>query len=279
MSASAGGPNQDAKTIPDLFQAANDDLLAVRFIPKNAVAATVLVTNKTNQFLDVQLPDAFAGVPVLAQFGQNFGGQNAGGQNGGVRGFDFGGQNNGGGNTQAVGGAFNGGGQGQGMQFGGGGAMRIPPGRTLKLKATTVCLEHGKREPNPRIAYKLIPIEGVTTDKRVASLCGQLSRGEVKQNTAQAVAWYLVNGLSWKQLAKVNRIESRYLGNVPMFTTRELNKARAVVAALAPLAPAKPPTPGTQEVALLSNHPGAIVPAGVGPGGVDVQCLCPVGLD
>ena len=122
-------------------------------------------------------------------------------------------------------------GQGQqGMQFGG--MMRIPAERVRKLKATTVCLEHGKPEPNARLKYQIIPIEQFTKDKRVAELCEQLGRGEIEQNTAQAIAWHLANKKTWVQLAKINRLQSRYLGNIPFFTSTEIQNAQSIVAKL-----------------------------------------------
>ena len=220
--------SNSAAPAAELFRGIDDGLIDVKFIPQDAAKANVLLRNNTEQVLHIQLPRAFAAVPVLAQFGPNGGGQNFAGMEGLA-----GGPGQGGGATQGVGGGFNAGqgqGQGQGMQgmqFGG--VMRIPPGKTRKLTATTVCLEHGKREPNPRLAYRMIPIEQFTQDQRVAELCGRLGRGEIKQNTAQAAAWHLANGLTWKRLTSINRLESRYLGNVPFFSTSELEKARTLV--------------------------------------------------
>ncbi len=227
----------------ELFRGIDDDLIDVRFIALDAAKANVLLRNNTDAVLHVQLPRAFAAVPVLAQFGRNPGGQNFGAGDG----FPGGGNQNAGGASQGVGGGFNAGqgqgfgqqgqglgqqgfGQGQGMQFGG--LMRIPPGKTRKLTATTVCLEHGKPEPHPRLAYRIIPIDQFTDDVRVSKLCDQLGRGEIKQNTAQAVAWHLASGLHWTRLKKINRTESRYLGDTPFFSATELEKAKAVVASL-----------------------------------------------
>lgn len=221
--------------VAEFFRGIDEELLEVKFIPQDAWKANVLVRNNTDEFLHVQLPDAFAAVPVLAQFG-NQGGQNFGGQNfGGNDGFGGGG---GGGASQGVGGGFNAGQrQGPGMGQAGfqvGGLMRIPPGKTRKLKATTVCLEHGKPEPNPRIEYRIIRIDQLTDDQRVAQLCAQLALGEIKQKAAQAAAWHLANGLSWTRLAGINRMQSRYLGNVKMFNKRDLKDAEAFVASVTP---------------------------------------------
>ena len=203
----------------ELFDAMKNGQVNVKFIPANSFTANVLIENKTDKVLHVELPDAIAAVPVLAQLGQQFGQQQGGG--------------GGGGGNQSVGGGMNGGGNG-GQQRGGiqGGFMRIAPQKTRKLKATTVCMEYGKPDPNPRVAYKMIPVTELTKDKNLIELCERLGKKEVDQKIAQAVAWHLANGLDWKQLAKINRLQSRYLGNVPLFTASHLKKAKELVETL-----------------------------------------------
>ena len=238
----------------ELFGAIDAGQVAVKFIPTSAAKANVLIENMTDLVLHVELPDAIAAVPVLAQFGQGPGQNDRGG--GGFAGFSAGGQN--GNASQGVGGGLNqgngrglgngfgnGGNQFGGNQFGGNnlgqqggvnglgmGFMRIAPQKTRKLTARTVCLEHGKPDPNPRIAYRMIPIELLTDDTEVAELCRQLGRGEVAQKTAQAAAWHLASGLSWEQLAGINRMESRYLGNIKFFQPGELKRAKEFVTSL-----------------------------------------------
>jgi len=219
----------------NLFAAMDDGSIDVRYIAQDAQRANLLIKNNTNRVLHIQLPAAFAAVPVLAQLDRNQG-----------LGLGMGGPAGGGGATQGVGGGLNQGQQGFGQGFGQGqglgqgrqgfgmqgnqfgGMMRIGPEKIRKLTATTVCLEHGKPEPNPRVAYRIIPIEEFTADHRVATLCTKLARGEIKQDTAQALAWHFANGLNWDQLAKINRIESRYLGKIPMFSSAELKEAQSI---------------------------------------------------
>ncbi len=225
---------EDIQTV-DLFEAMEAGQVAVKFIPANAAKANVLIENMTDQVLHIELPDAIAAVPVLAQFGQDPG-RNGGGGGGaqGVGGaMNFGGPNaafngqagngfaNGGGNK------LGGGGQGNGMGF-----MRIAPEKSRKLTARTVCLEHGKPDPNPRIAYRMIPLDKFTDNDKVALLCRQLGRGELGQKTAQAAAWHLASGLSWEQIAGINRIESKYLGNIKFFQPQELTRAKEFVKSL-----------------------------------------------
>lgn len=212
--------NSDDGTVVavDLFQAENAGDIRLRFIPTNATRANVFIINQTDRVLHLELPDAIAAVPVLAQFG---------GGNG-----QFGGQAGGG--TQGVGGGFD---AGQGQGFGGGnplggggnafmGAMRIAPNKQRKIVARTVCLEHGKPEPNPKNAYLMIPVESFTDDPRIAGLCRDLAGGAIDPTAAQALAWHLSNGLSWDNLAQLNRIESRYRGNIKYFNEGTLKAAK-----------------------------------------------------
>ncbi|NND98162.1 MAG: hypothetical protein HKN47_12615 [Pirellulaceae bacterium] len=217
---------EPATEVVDLFQAIDAGDVAAQFIPANAMRANVLIRNTTTRELHVKLPDAIAAVPILAQFGQQGFGQQAQGPGGG---------GGGGGSNQAVGGGMDAGGR-QGQNFGQGaggqqpgGFMRIGPQKTRKVKATTVCLEHGKPDPHPRIAYKMIPIGQYTDDPRVAELCAKLGQRELDQTVAQAAAWHFANGLDWNALASINSLESKYLGNVPFFTSAELEKAKSLV--------------------------------------------------
>lgn len=114
---------------------------------------------------------------------------------------------------------------GMGMGGMGGGMMRVSAEKPTKLTVPCVCLEHGKKDPNPRMNYKVVPIEQVNADPRVSELCSLLGQGRIPQNTAQASAWHLANGLSWEQLAMKNRVESQYTGNIRFFSPSELQAA------------------------------------------------------
>ncbi|MBT4011406.1 MAG: hypothetical protein HOF15_03720, partial [Planctomycetaceae bacterium] len=95
---------------------------------------------------------------------------------------------------------------GGGMGMGGGGGMggfqNIEPGRVRKVKVTTVCLEHGKKDPNPRIKYDIVPIENFTRNAQVIELCRMIGSGKLDQMSAQAAAWHLTDKLSWQQLVQ-----------------------------------------------------------------------------
>jgi hypothetical protein len=107
--------------------------------------------------------------------------------------------------------------------------MRVRPERMMKISVNTVCLEHGKPDPNPKMAYKIVPLEQFTDDPRVRVVCEALGYGQVTQNTAQAAAWHLMDDMSWRELASKNRVESKYIGNIRWFSPIELRTAVAVV--------------------------------------------------
>ena len=187
----------------EFFQAMDAGEIDVKFLPKSSAAANLIVKNNTDQPLEIRLPEAFAGVPANFQMGMGMGGGMGG-----------------------MGGMGMGGGMG-GMGMGG--MMRVAPEKTRKLGLTTVCLEHGKPDPRPRMAYKIVPLEAVVSDDRVVELCRLLGYGKVAQNTAQAAAWHLTDSMSWGELAAKNRIESKYTGNTPYFVPIELQQAMTVV--------------------------------------------------
>ncbi|MGC6441442.1 MAG: hypothetical protein ACON4H_02175 [Rubripirellula sp.] len=213
-----------------LFEAIDAGQVDVKFIPHDASKANVLVKNLTDKPLEIRLPSAFAGVPVLGQMGMG----GMGGMGGGMSGMGGGGMGGGGGG-QAMGGGMGGGGMGGmgggmgGMGGGMGGMMRVAPERMRKMQVTTVCLEHGKPDPNPKMAYKIVPLDQVTKDSNVTVLCEALGNGLVTQNTAQAAAWHLMDKMSWSELAAKNRVESKYLGTIRWFSPIELKTAVAVV--------------------------------------------------
>ena len=77
---------ENATTV-EMFEAIEKKQVEVQYIPKDATQANVLIKNKTDKPLKIQLPAAFAGVPVLAQFGG--GGMGMGGMGGGMGGMDM----------------------------------------------------------------------------------------------------------------------------------------------------------------------------------------------
>ncbi len=121
-----------------MFAAIEKGDIAVQLILKDSTQCRVLIENKTDKPLNVKLPDAFAGVPVLAQRG--------GGGGGGGGGSRSSGSGSKGGGQQSMGGGMGGG----GMMGGGMGMMNVPPEKVGQLDVPVVCLEHGKRDPRPQ---------------------------------------------------------------------------------------------------------------------------------
>ncbi|MFI4874316.1 MAG: hypothetical protein ACIALR_03230, partial [Blastopirellula sp. JB062] len=124
----ASGRFAEAEEV-NMFQAMEDGVLDVKFIPMNAERGTFIITNKTAKKLKVEMPAAFAGIP-LAQFGGGgggFGGNQGGGGFGGGQGGGGGNQGFGGGGGGFGGGQGGGGGFGGGNQGGGGGFFNVMP--------------------------------------------------------------------------------------------------------------------------------------------------------
>lgn len=207
-----------AAAAQDVLAAQAAGLVEVKFIPNDSRSAQVIVTNRSDRPLSLRLPVGFAGVPVLAQMGM---------QGGGAGGFGAGGI---GGQAQNVGGGgMQNGGMGIGGGMGGGGPFSLPPERTRTLRVATVCLEHGKREPSPRIPYRMTALDNCSTDPRLQDVMTALANGSISQKVAQAAAWHISSGRTWDQLA--TEVISMAGGDpdVPFFTPAELAAARRLV--------------------------------------------------
>ena len=225
VATSADAPRRNTAKTPaevvELFAGMESGDIEVKVIPKDSTEGTITIKNKTGKPLTIKMPPALAGVPVQAQFG---GGGMMGG--GGMQG---GGGMMGGGGNQGMGGGMMGGGGGMmgggGGMMGGGGMFNVAPEKIAKVKIVTVCLDHGKKDPNPRVPYKLIPIESYAKSAEVAEVLKLMTAGQLDQHSAQAAVWHLQNGLSWEQLA--GKIGAKHLnGRVePYFTNQHLQRA------------------------------------------------------
>lgn len=226
----------------DLFAGIQTGDLQVKYIPKNAEEATLQIQNNTNQPVSVKLPEAFVGVPVLAQ---NAGG--AGGGGGNTHHSSNGGQN------QSTGGGLGGGGGGGGL---GGGGFNLAPEAGGKLKVSIVCLEHGKEDPNPHIPYEIRPVDSFTDDGRVKEVLMILGIGNVDQQAAQAAAWHFTNGMSWSELAAK---KSHHLGrpDEAYFSPGQLQTAMQIATQAEQLAKNLPAAKKPADKAFVS--PGSVV--------------------
>ncbi len=233
--AKSGEFNDQHKSV-EMFQAIEQGQIDVKVIPKDSSECNVLIENKTDQPLNVQLPAAFGGVPVLAQFGGG-----AGGMGGGLGG-------GGGSSTQSFGGGMGGMGGG-GMMGGGGGFFNVAPEKVGQFKVPTVCLEHGKKEPRAAIPYEIRPIEQVTDKPAVHALCAMLGTGQVNQRAAQVAAWNLNCNMSWQELA-AKRLRFANGTSRPYFLPTELRAGVQLAAMAVQKAEQKPAvSPGEQQAA------------------------------
>jgi hypothetical protein len=198
----------------EFFAAIENGQIDAKIFPKDSTQSRIVIANKTDKPLTIKLPDAFGAVPVLAQAA---GGAPAAG----------------GGHTrtsqdQSVGGGMMGG-MGGGMGGGGMGMLNIAPEKVGQLKATTVCLEHGKREPRPNVPYQIRPIDQVTDKAMVQEVCRMVGSGLLSQRAAQVAAWHLNNNMTWEQLAS----KQWHFANgttAPYFSPQELQAGMQAVA-------------------------------------------------
>jgi hypothetical protein len=182
-----------------LFQARDDGDLEVKFVAKSAKAGRVIITNHSKQPLSIKLPEAFVGMPALAQFGGGGGGGRGGGGGGG-------------GGGQSVGGGGGG---------GGGGVFSIPPERTAKIDVALLCLEHGKPDPSSTMDYVMVPANEVLDKPEVIELVKAFGRGELDHGAAQAAAWNLNSDMSWEALAS-KEVKSQFYRNRPYFSREQI---------------------------------------------------------
>ena len=244
--------------VVELFAGMKTGQIQVKLIPKDSTRCRILIENKTKRPLSVQLPRAFAGVPVLAQWPlpaddqqqqnapQEVGGGipffqgNQGNQNNGPFNVPLGRQNRGGRLPLGV----------APENVGRGPFFNIAPERVGKLKLQTVCLEHGKPDPRPAMAYEIRPIESVAAKPAVGELCRMLGEGGVSQRAAQAAAWHLSNGMSWEKL-KAERRKFVFEGrSEPFFTREELADAKKAATRATELAAARKPAGEHQSASL-----------------------------
>jgi hypothetical protein len=224
-----------------LFDAIDAGRVDVTFIAKSDRAARILITNRQKQPIHLRLPEAFAGVPVLAQFGGGGGGRGGGGFGGGGRGGGgFGGGGSGGG-QQSVGGGLGGGGGGLGgggLGGGGGGIFSVPPEQTAKINVPVVCLDHGLRTPSASNKYKMVPAEDHLDRPAVVELLKAFGRGELNHAATQAATWHLNNDLSWQELAAKLSGTRRSIRRPPYFSREEIQAGVAYANEAARLAEA-----------------------------------------
>jgi hypothetical protein len=220
--APAADPPQNDRDAPrvarhevELFAGIQQKQLEVQLIPRDSSQGRLLISNKTDQPLSVKLPDAFAGVPVLAQFGAFGGNLPPGLMPGGNSAPPAAAANA----PQRVGGS--------GHSASGPTMFNVPPESTRQLKVDTVCLDYGHPTPRPAIKYDIQPISAATDKAGVAEVCELLGRREISHRAAQLAAWHLSNDMSWPALAALRTRQA--IGSTPSYTQEELLAAKKAV--------------------------------------------------
>jgi hypothetical protein len=214
--AAKAATEEDAEEV-ELFAAIKSGQAEVRVIPRDSTVLNFMVRNTTDRPLRLQMPAALAAAPIQAQqpfpnlFQNNNNNNGGGGGNQGV-GFNPGGQNN---NNN---GPFN--------PF-----MNVPAGREVKLRVPCVCLEHGKPEPNTRVAYELRPLSDYSSDRRVVTAIASLGEKNADQRVVQLAVWNMVNEKSWSDLASMH---NKHLNGTttPLYEQAEVEKAKSLVSKL-----------------------------------------------
>lgn len=217
-----------------LFEAKDAEQVGVKLVMHNAKQGNLLLENNTDEPLNIKLPDAMVGIGVHAQFGGGMMGGGMGGMGGGGMGGMGGGQAvGGGGGMGGMGGGGMGGGgmggMGGGGGFFGGKVVTVPANRTVSIKFSSVCLEHGKPEPSPRSRYTVIPVEQISDSPELKELLTMVSNNQVDKQAAQAAAWHITNNMSWDRLAAEANTD-RFGGKSPYFSREELLGGQALFA-------------------------------------------------
>jgi hypothetical protein len=207
----------------DMFDAIDQGVVDVKFIARDSQRGRLVMTNKTNQPVDVVVPDAFAGVPVVMH---QFGGGGMGGGGGGGGQQSVGG---GGGGGRGGGGRGGGGRGGGGGGRGGGGRFNIAPEAVTRVDVPLVCLDHGLKDPSTSKPYEVRPIEDVVSDPAVISVVAAYSNGDLDADATQAAIWHLNSEVSWQDLSAKLTGTVRNVVRDPYFSADEIKAAMQIV--------------------------------------------------
>ncbi len=215
--------NEASKAEPvDLFDAIDQNLVDVKFVARSSSKGRLVMTNKTKEAINLLIPEAFAGVPVLRQFGGG-----GGGGGGGLGGGGGGGQQQGVGGGGGGGGGRGGGGGGRGG--GGRGGFNIAPEKIGRLDVPLVCLNHGLKEPSSSKPYEIRPLEDVVDSPALVEVIKAYANGELPFGASQAAVWNLNSGVSWDDLASKLTGTKRQFVRHPYFSSQEIRAAMAIV--------------------------------------------------
>jgi hypothetical protein len=191
-----------------LFEIMAAKQVDVKLVHKNETAGNLFIESKSDQPINVQMPEAFVGVHVLNQSI-----------------FDNIQSSQGSGQSQGQGGQATGGGSGSNSGSSGP-VFSVPPGKIVRIPVRSVCLEHGHPTPSSRMEYRIFPVEKFSKDPALFELLTAVADGKHSQKVAQAAAWNLASDKSWKQLAAMKFRRLGGLPDRPEFTQNELGLAR-----------------------------------------------------
>ena len=169
--------------VVDFFKARADGHLDAKFIAANEKRGQLLLKNQGEQPLVIRMPEAFAGVPVLAQLGPlpNLDADLA--QGVGIPGP--------GGLNPRLNGRFN---------VAPERLVDLRPGQQRRLRIESVCLDHGKRTPNARMKYDVVPLADYKPGAELAELMKIFGQERYSQPAVQAVAWHYASDKTMEEL-------------------------------------------------------------------------------
>ena len=109
------------------------------------------------------------------------------------------------------------------------GIFSIPPEKVVKIRFNTVCLNHGKPTPRPRMTYVLRRLEDEVSSLTLRRLLENYDPKKNGRREMQAAAWHLASDMSWKQLT-AKRV--RHIGRTPQryLSQRQIEAAKSLVA-------------------------------------------------
>jgi hypothetical protein len=80
--------------------------------------------------------------------------------------------------------------------------VAVPPGQSVDLTVSSVCLNFGAPTPTPRDKFELVDVDDYSTDPRVRRALRSLATYGTGQGVAQAVMWKVCNDLSFEVMAR-----------------------------------------------------------------------------
>ena len=187
--------------VVELFEGIDQGLFEVRVVMNDEYRGRVFVHNTSDQPQTEEVPKAVVGIHVLKQIGGPFSTGQAGPLN-----QPFGQNNTAYGPAQAAAGQLSPSGSqsptfnsfnGPGPSF-----FTIPPEKTVQLQMSSVCIDHGKPAPIPRMSYLLRRLDQHTANRALVKLIENADRQKTDRLALQAAAWHLANRMSWDDLTR-----------------------------------------------------------------------------